>query len=667
MNQLNRTVVVQGDSRALTHRVVQVVDSFETVVQSVADAQAASAQATQASNDAVLASQEAVQAAEEAVLAAANAQVELDSRAYAVASYHPITAPAKIRVAGYGVAGDGGGGLYTRVTGEPPHGGKFSVTDSVGGVWWYELAEPEVNPEMFGALISTVNNAPAVGLMLTYAAQKGAAITGRNRTYRTAATTSLPIYRHRMRDITIDGRDIATNGLFTTPVVEMICPEPSAIGNLTADIGSNGTAVTLSAVAGLAVNDWVLLRSKKIMAETEVEADATRHSRACELLRVRSISGMTVTFWSRTKDGYTVADTATLAKVRTAGGVDWSNVEVIGADTGLLILDGFESRYRDCRFVNQTSRCIFEDRCYRTNGDNWQFSSLSTEPTFTAAPYGLCFTACQDCNYGNVRGHRMRHVTTTGSNSAGRGRSVSQGCTLGDVTGTDCFSSVVDQHPGGGFLQVGNVYATFAQNASQFVACQFQGAGGSVKSIEANNGMGVMFDTYGFFQNNFTPFVSVGFLHSRNSDFSVSLSNHSNRYGTGTSQTIRCQIECIDAYSGVGASLNPGSGGIDFGISSGHITALTSLGLGRVIYATVGGAGGTANVRIGNVNMRAQSGSRIIQMDGGKIQISGGALAGVGGTTELRLTDAVMTLIGTDETALTEGLTTSTIRRAALS
>lgn len=54
----------------------------------------------------------AVAAAETAVAAVSSVQTELDSRAYAVASYHPTVAPNKIRTAGYAAAGDGGGALY---------------------------------------------------------------------------------------------------------------------------------------------------------------------------------------------------------------------------------------------------------------------------------------------------------------------------------------------------------------------------------------------------------------------------------------------------------------------------------------------------------------------------------------------------------------------------
>lgn len=68
---------------------------------------------------------------------------------------NPPVAPSYIRLEGYMNAGDGGGELYTKVTGEPPHAGKFSITLSDGvSVVWYELTplNSYVNVRAFGAV-----------------------------------------------------------------------------------------------------------------------------------------------------------------------------------------------------------------------------------------------------------------------------------------------------------------------------------------------------------------------------------------------------------------------------------------------------------------------------------------------------------------------------------
>lgn len=59
-----------------------------------------------------------------------------------------------IRTAGHGAPGDMGGGLYKRAGSAPAHAGKFQSAD---GAWW-ELAEPAVSPEMFGAKGDCVYN-----------------------------------------------------------------------------------------------------------------------------------------------------------------------------------------------------------------------------------------------------------------------------------------------------------------------------------------------------------------------------------------------------------------------------------------------------------------------------------------------------------------------------
>lgn len=82
----------------------------------------------------------ATAAAQQAVQAAANAQPEMDSRSYAIVSYHPVIAPNKLRTAGYAAPGDGGGALYKKVSSEPSHTGKFSITlDDGATVVWYEI------------------------------------------------------------------------------------------------------------------------------------------------------------------------------------------------------------------------------------------------------------------------------------------------------------------------------------------------------------------------------------------------------------------------------------------------------------------------------------------------------------------------------------------------
>lgn len=74
----------------------------------------------------------------------------LPSHAWAIANYHPVSAPDDIRTSGYATAGDGGGALYKKVVAEPSHAGKFSIT--VGGESvWYEIAETVINVRQFGA------------------------------------------------------------------------------------------------------------------------------------------------------------------------------------------------------------------------------------------------------------------------------------------------------------------------------------------------------------------------------------------------------------------------------------------------------------------------------------------------------------------------------------
>lgn len=71
----------------------------------------------------------------------------LDSRAYAIADYHPFVAPTKILVSGYEVPGDGGRALYVEVVSEPSHAGKFPITLAEGATAWYEIVGNELPAE----------------------------------------------------------------------------------------------------------------------------------------------------------------------------------------------------------------------------------------------------------------------------------------------------------------------------------------------------------------------------------------------------------------------------------------------------------------------------------------------------------------------------------------
>lgn len=93
-----------------------------------------------------------------------------ESYVWAEGNYHPLFAPRFIKTAGYSAAGDDGGALYSFVASEPSHGGKLSISLAFSGATaWYELAEPVVRPEMFGASkIKTTLSTAALQRMVTY-------------------------------------------------------------------------------------------------------------------------------------------------------------------------------------------------------------------------------------------------------------------------------------------------------------------------------------------------------------------------------------------------------------------------------------------------------------------------------------------------------------------
>lgn len=126
----------------------------------------------------------AIQAAAEAAQAAAEvAQAEAEAAAAAIATapqwafpskaalalFSPPVAPDFVTFAGYAAAGDGGGAIYKKVSSEPSHAGK--VQD--GNDQWYELAEANPNPLMFGAAgDGSTDDTTALSNMLDFAPAK---------------------------------------------------------------------------------------------------------------------------------------------------------------------------------------------------------------------------------------------------------------------------------------------------------------------------------------------------------------------------------------------------------------------------------------------------------------------------------------------------------------
>ncbi|QIG70417.1 putative tail fiber protein [Rhizobium phage RHph_N28_2] len=95
----------------------------------------------------------------------------------AAMAWSPVAGPDYIRTAGYAAAGDKGGALYRKVGSEPSHPGKFSITLSGSGVVWYEIAEPILLPQMFGAIADGVADcAPAINAAIQVANARGGGI-----------------------------------------------------------------------------------------------------------------------------------------------------------------------------------------------------------------------------------------------------------------------------------------------------------------------------------------------------------------------------------------------------------------------------------------------------------------------------------------------------------
>jgi hypothetical protein len=91
-----------------------------------------------------------------------------------VASSFISTSTSYLRIAGYATPGDGGAALYKRVVTAPSHSGKIQSAD---GAWW-EIAEPQLNIQMFGGKgdNSTDNYPPLLAAYTVINARLGGAV-----------------------------------------------------------------------------------------------------------------------------------------------------------------------------------------------------------------------------------------------------------------------------------------------------------------------------------------------------------------------------------------------------------------------------------------------------------------------------------------------------------
>ena len=130
MNYMNRTIVVQADSRQLTKRVTQVLDDYDDLAEMFVETQEAANTAITASGNAVTASETAMTAAQEAQEAISLQAADLPTLLADESSYTDGTIFAT-RAEGYSyevVASDGdlvtAGGIHLRVVAD---GGRADV------------------------------------------------------------------------------------------------------------------------------------------------------------------------------------------------------------------------------------------------------------------------------------------------------------------------------------------------------------------------------------------------------------------------------------------------------------------------------------------------------------------------------------------------------------
>lgn len=316
------------------------------------------------------------------------------------------------------------------------------------------------------------------------------------KTYR--CDTALTLYGNvEIRNGTID----FTNGSSTGTLLGVTGTLGSNL-SLSANADPGDIVISLSAVTGLAADDYIFISSNSTWSST---VSATFG----EMARIKSIASLDVTLYAPVEYAYTTASTGKVNKLTFVENIKLVNVTAIGSGTGGnqfgldfemtrgVLLDG-------CEFYKFDNREAQFDRSANVTVRNCRLGRA----TETGLAYGLTFI--NGCHWVNVEGNffeNCRHGLSIGGTGG-----VNRFITASNNTAYGCVEAGLDAHPaadhvsflnnkiwidnsvtvdgiiyqGANFICVGNeVYG--AQRIGIYHQCATSGSSEPIQSIITNN------------------------------------------------------------------------------------------------------------------------------------------------------------------------------------
>lgn len=294
---------------------------------------------------------------------------ELTEIVSSIAELRGVTASVEpIFVAGYYTKGDGGGGWYyhdSADTTSADNGGTIII--AFDSKRWKLIVTDFVSIKQFGAR--------GDGILDDYTHINNAftAVTGNllcpPSTYKITGGTGFTINS----DTNILGKGAYFD--FSAAAESSRIRVTGSIGanlTLSANVVAKAVSVTLSAVTDLAAEDIVLISSNALVPLSGIGGVTTQT--VGEIKRIRSISGLVVTFYEALDDAYLVADIAKVQKITPAKNVTIDGLSIIGtgtpgdgttsAEIGISALYAENITVRKCGFKGVDYQNIAIDQCY---------------------------------------------------------------------------------------------------------------------------------------------------------------------------------------------------------------------------------------------------------------------------------------------------------------
>jgi hypothetical protein len=426
--------------------------------------------------------QEARDAADRAADSAAEAvrqgNVPIYSTAGGLAALSIPTDIHILRVNGQATSDDGEGGDFV----DAPNGSQQTVPSDDGRTWYKTQINRRryVDVGTFCALNDTVN--ADAGIAAAIAGGMGREIvftnpTGGTRNYKLSAGLAFAVGNVELicnEGATIDISALVGDTTSAAPGLDFSGTLAASV-NLSADIASGATSLSLISAVGLLANDWLFLEDNRSWWTTSTYG---------EWVKIKSIVGTTITLWAGTRYAYTTANVARVSKGNLLYGVKARGLRFRGLGDGTRTQTGIRLRRTFGALIEDidTQGCdylgsVFDNTLFcEVRGANYR------NATYPGLAYGHGITkGCLGTKVSGAYGDDLRHVVTVGGAGG-----VCIDTTVLDVSGRNMIDATVDAHPQVDGCKFSKIFH-HAAAASTLDGVVYQGANGEIEDVRLLN------------------------------------------------------------------------------------------------------------------------------------------------------------------------------------